>query len=382
MEDIEVSRSEVSISPEDTEDIFTYEERSKYSIVDYTSSEEKYYWEDGGRYAYKEYYTDYTDHHFTTSQLIDYYVKHTSLVGVVRHKSHDQIMVAGKHYKELWDVKIEEIIASKMNKLRQEKYKLRLEEERLRLKHEREVQARSQYVADLESHKAQLEQFISTIRNRESNPEFCALMDFHQSTMNALKGINVVLVEKDRKYRKQRKLLDSLQGCVDTIFAGYGRDRVNIEKSRLRSSIDHMQVRCHCASLIEYQMTQVSQMIRDLQRYMNAHVFDRKIATYNNQIDRINNLLKGHIMEEAHASSMEYIDNLVKSGNGGKYGWETINCAEWINQKKSSSLYTEEVPDYTQTVEEYITKLRTKAYRISFVGRFNRYVLMQDLWSQ
>ncbi len=381
--DIQVTRDEVCVTAEDVKNIFTYDEKyaddRKYKVLSHIKYETREYWEDRGRYAELETETWEEKIYFTPEELIKYYVSHAHMFNPDRHKNHEEIMVAGKYYKELWDIRVEQIIQRKMNELKVKKLRELEKLQAVQAKFDREVATQEIYRADFESYKSKLAQLIMTIQTQESNPEYNAVLDQHNAYANVLNSLAKDIDAKIDFYQTQKHLLESVFDQVPVIFNGHWVSRINKEKLR-SSTATRSRLSTTCSfirTLVSFEH-QVADVLSSHQKLMTDNVSKGLISKYSDYIKRLERATQAHITEEIYADWTKYINNLESSNNAIKFGWVTFDSLDQVNKIRTNTRFTE-VYDSTEFVTKMLSEMKTKATRVSFVGRFNRYVLMGAL---
>lgn len=378
--DIHVTRDEVCVTKDDVKNIFTYDEKyadnRRYKVVSHTKYESREYWEDRGSYAELETESWEEKVYFTPEELIKYYVSHTHMFNPDRHERHEEIMVAGKYYKELWDLRVEQIIRRKMDELKSKKRRELEKLQAVQAKFDREVTVQEIYRADFESYKSKLAQLIMTIQTQESNPEYSAILDQHNAYTNVLNSLAKDIDAKIEFYQIQKHLLESVFNQVPAIFNGHCVSRINKEKLRC-SNANRSRLSTTCSfihSLVSFEH-QVADALSSHQKLMTDKVSKTLISNYSDYIKRLERVAQGHITEEMHADWTKYVKNLESSNNATKFGWVTSDNLDLVNKIRTHTRFTE-VYDNTEFVSKMLTDLKSKATRVSLIGRFNRYVLM------
>ncbi len=381
---IQVDRSEVYVTSSDIEDIFTYDEKYKYKVLDRTWIKTVTYDIDCGDHAGTEDVDYEQEEYFTPEQMIEYYVKDINGINFNKHSNHKKIMEAGKYYKSLLDTKIEKIIQYKMNQLRAEKLRKWEKEQASKAKFERELSLKPSYQEYISGVKNKLEQLIQKIENRELDPTYQSFVQLHNEGSNMIRTMEEEINAKIHALRTQKKLVDDMLANVNLIFGSHGKNRVRLELSRI---IDEYETKNKTLITLISRFGQMSRNLDETKKlhmaYNKKSIYDTIISNYTKSCVRINSIIEKnlHITEEDYNSWVTYSDNIDKSNSWTKYGWGDYSISSIVNLRENS-LWNESIPDYTEYVQTKIMQMNAKAHRISPQGRFNRWILLQGLLYQ
>ncbi len=378
--EIRVERSEVAITENDLEGIFTWEERRIHVVHNYSYTKTVTYDIDCGDHAGTEDVDYEYDVDFTPKELMEYYVKQINGLNFKRHNNHDQIMVAGKFYKNLWDTKIEQIIQHKMKELRTYKVKLWEQEQARKAKFQREVSMQELYRTDLKDIANNLEQIIRTILNRELEEDYLAFKVQHtEGTMM----LDTMIKEASAKTTVARALFkhrDELIAHIRSTYKAYGNSRVALEEVRASLEFNRRWEREIDTLVWEFRSLEreASELKKSHMTFVDPTLCMGKVSTYNKQHAQIMAAIKGHITEEVHKNWTTFAQTLAQTNSWSKYGWGPYDNTVIVNLRERS-IWCKPMLDLTEYVKTVKAKVTAKAYRISAEGRFRRWVMWQNL---
>ncbi len=372
----QVSRSDVIITKADQVSIFTNSDQDQPKIFKCYYIETRVYWVDCGDHADKETEDFKWEVYFSPEELMKYWVDYTTGIKLDRHENHDQIMVAGKFYKDLWDARVEQLIQDKMNALREHKIRVWKREQEHQARLAREQTKQPEYREKLTLIARKLQEIIDTIQNRNSTGSdgfagsvgFTEFKRVHDQGSDMINSVISQIEDKCKQIKQQKSYLVQIRQHIESVYVNSYRSDLELSRQIARD-----QTKVQELDQMLKQLNEFDGLVKN-QRHSHQSLLlkpEQILSHHNKMLRKIQNAASAYITDETYRIWIQYSKELDNLDNWRKFGWDQYDITE-INTLGSNPLLTQPIPDLEQYMQETKAQIDAKSYRISFEGRTRR----------
>lgn len=353
-DDITVDINQVSLTYNEQNDLFTEEEIARYQIVNESESWERNveFWNeytdswDCDYSSHTEYYTPKCLINYFRSKYPDQEIRNNINVNKLSHKCE-----AGAYYERIFETRYPLALEKKRLALCESMYQKLVAAEYQSHQHSEEVKNQSKYRDDIKIKIQQVNEQAGKIQNIKTSDRYTTMMGVYNEVLSQL---NTKLTH----YSSQWSEVFNLETLVYNVFEGFSADRRYLERTRTGDRIRP----------ILREIDNKRQILKDTICAVNTDMTYGFTTRMNKVLATCNDLVKDFetVLSTEHITHAVYT-RIMDANIPTEDKIFSINIPSCKNMQ--------ELKDYSGVVKSVLNDAKSKAYRISWVGKFNRLIL-------